>query len=65
VTDRVIVPLKPLTLERVTRLVADWPRMRLSEDGFADMEKSPVVDTVNDRTVECDNEPLDPVMVIV
>ena len=61
VTERVIVPLKPLRLVRVIVLVPDEPRVRLSEDGFADIEKSPVDDTVSDRFVEWESEPLDPV----
>ena len=67
VTERVTVPLKPLRLVRLILLVPDWPRARLSEDGFADMEKSPVeVDvTVSDRFVEWEREPLVPVTAIV
>lgn len=65
VTERVIVPLKPLTLVRVIVLVPDELRVRLIEDGFADIEKSPVDETVSDRFVECEREPLDPVTVTV
>ena len=49
-------------------LVADEPRMRLTDDGFAEIEKSPVEvpeETVNDMVVECDRLPLDPFRVMV
>lgn len=63
VTESVTVPLKPLRLVRVIVLVPDELRGKLSEDGFADIEKSPVeVDvTVSDRFVVWEVEPLAPV----
>lgn len=39
--------------------------MRLREDGFAEIEKSPIEDTVNVTLVECDEDPLVPLTVIV
>ena len=54
VAERVTVPLKPLRLVRVTRLVAEELRVIIMEDGLVEMEKSPVEDTVNVRFVECD-----------
>lgn len=50
--ERVTVPEKELRLMRVIVLVPDEPGVRLSEDGFADIEKSPVDDTVRERFVE-------------
>jgi hypothetical protein len=50
-----IVPEKPLRLVRVIVLVADEPRIKLTDDGFAEIEKSPVEvpdETVNDMVVE-------------
>ena len=61
VTERVTVPVKPLRLVRVMVLVPDEPRARLSEDGFADIEKSPVDEIVSERVVEWEREPLFPV----
>ena len=49
---RLIVPEKPLRLVRVIVLVPDDPGVRLSEEGLAEMEKSPVDDTVSERFVE-------------
>jgi hypothetical protein len=49
-------------------LVTDEPRIRLTDDGFAAIEKSPVEDpdeTVNDIVAECDRSPLDPFTVTV
>jgi hypothetical protein len=65
VTDRVMVPLKPWRLVRVIVLVFDELRVRLRDDGFADIEKSPADVTVSERLVECDNVPPDPVTVSV
>lgn len=59
------MPLKPLILVRVIRLVADELGDIVNEDGFDEMEKSPVEDTVNVRIVECDKEPTAPVTLIV
>jgi hypothetical protein len=38
--ERVTVPENPLRLVSVIRLFADVPRVRLSEDGLMEMEKS-------------------------
>jgi len=59
------VPLKKLRLARVIRLVVDVLLERLTDDGLADMEKSPLDDTVTDIVVEWDNEPLEPFTVTV
>jgi hypothetical protein len=63
-----IVPEKPLRLVRVIVLVADEPRIRLTDEGFAEIEKSPVEvldETVNETVVECDRLPLEPFRVMV
>ena len=65
VTDTVTVPLKPLMLVRVITLVAEELRVIVNEDGLADMEKSPIADTVSVRFVECDSDPEEPVTVMV
>jgi len=62
-----IVPEKPLRLLRVILLVVDEPRIRLTDDGLAEIEKSPVEvpdETVNGMVVECDRLPLDPFRVM-
>lgn len=64
-TDRVTVPLKPLILARVIELVAEELRVTVSDDGLAEMEKSPIADIVSVRVVECDSDPDEPVTVIV
>jgi hypothetical protein len=66
-TEIWIVPEKPLRLVRVIVLVAVEPRTKLTDDGFAEIEKSPVEvtdETVNDRVVECDRLPPDPFTVM-
>lgn len=60
--DRVMVPLNPLRLVSVIRLVPDVPRGRLSDDGLMEMEKS---DTMTRTETECDSDPLVPVTVTV
>lgn len=64
-TDRVTEPLKPLILVRVIKLVAEELRVIVSEDGLADMEKSPIADIVSVRFVECGSDPEEPVTVMV
>ena len=59
------VPLKKLRLATVIRLVVDVLLERLTDDGLAEMEKSPLDDTVTDIVVEWDNEPLEPFTVTV
>jgi hypothetical protein len=50
--ERLVVPEKPFRLVSVIVLVPDEPGERLIEDGLAEMEKSPVDDTVRERFVE-------------
>ena len=64
-TDRVTMPLKPLMLVRVIKLAAEELRVMVSDDGLAEMEKSPIADTVSVRVVECDTDPEEPVTVMV
>lgn len=52
VTARVTVPLKPLMLVRVIKLVAEELRVMLREEGLTEMEKSPIKDTVSVKVVE-------------
>ena len=61
------MPLNPLRLVRLITLVADEPLGRLTEVGFAEIEKSPVVVDVMvaEMEMECDSVPLDPVIVTV
>ena len=60
--ERVTVPVNPLRLVRVTRLVPEVPRGRLSDDGLTVMEKS---DTMTRTETECASDPLVPVTVTV
>ncbi len=60
--ERVMVPENPLRLVSVIRLFADVPRVRLSEDGLMEMEKS---DTMTRIETECTIDPLVPVTVTV
>src|SRR6266705_2194522 len=60
--ERVTVPANPLRLVRVTRLVPEVPRGRLSDDGLTVMEKS---DTMTRTETECASDPLVPVTVTV
>lgn len=48
-------------------LVAEEPLAKLTELGFAEIEKSPVVvdDTVTEMTMEWDSDPLEPAIVTV
>ena len=62
VVERVTVPVNPLRLVRVIRLVPDEPRGRPSEDGLTEMEKS---DTMTAMETECTSDPLVPVTVTV
>lgn len=61
------MPLNPLRLVRVITLVAEEPRGRLTEVGFAETENSPVVVDVmvTEMETECDSVPLDPAIVTV
>lgn len=61
------MPLNPLRLVRVITLAAEEPLGRLTEVGFAEIEKSPVVVdvTVTEMEMECDSVPLDPTIVTV
>jgi len=63
-TERFIVPAKPLTLVNVIVDLPDPAIGIVSDEGFAEMVKSPVelVDvTVTDTVVPCDRDPLEPV----
>lgn len=60
--ERVTVPVNPLRLVSVIRLVPDAPRGRLSEDGLMEMEKS---DTMTRTDTEWASDPLVPVTVTV
>jgi len=60
--ERVTVPVNPLRLVSVIRLVPDVPRGKLSDDGLVEMEKS---DTMTRTETECVIEPLVPVIVTV
>lgn len=68
VAESVTVPLKPFTLVSVIVLVVEEPLPRLTDVGFAVIEKSPVGvgdETVSDTLVVWCRVPLDPVTVIV
>ena len=58
--ERVTVPANPFRLVRVTRLVPEVPRGRLSDDGLTEREKS---DTMTRTETECASDPLVPVTV--
>ena len=60
--ERVTVPVNPLRLVSVIRLVPDVPRGKLSDDGLVEMEKS---DMMTRTETECVIEPLVPVIVTV
>ena len=60
--ERVTVPVNPLRLVNITRLVPDVPRGRLSDDGLTEIEKS---DTMTRMETECTSDPLVPVSVTV
>jgi hypothetical protein len=60
--ERVTVPVNPLRLVSVIRLVPEVPRGRLSDDELMEMEKS---DTMTRTETECDSDPFVPVTVTV
>ncbi len=60
--ERVTVPVNPLRLVSVIRLVPDVPRGRLRDDGLMEIVKS---DTMTRTETECDSDPLVPVTVTV
>lgn len=60
--ESVTVPANPLRLVSVIRLVPEVPRVRLSDDGLMEIEKS---DTTTVNETEWTSDPLVPVTVTV
>jgi hypothetical protein len=64
-SDNVTVPLKPFRLVTVMVELELAPRCSVNEVGFAAIEKSAAELTDTWTVVECDKDPLVPVMVTV